>query len=90
MKTTAIIIIGMLLFGAAATYHRYASFNPCDWIEQDFIEQSGMPSLIVQGQMNTRFLMDGIVNPDAYQCIKMWWRLKIDGDIKPKQKPKEK
>jgi len=90
MKTTLIVIVGIILFGVGATYHRYQSFNPCDWIERDLAVQSGMPTLIVQGQIKTWFLMDGVVKPDPYQCIKMWWRLKIDGDLKPVPKPDKK
>ena len=86
MKTTAIIIVVILLFGVGATYHRYHSFNPCDWMEQDLIVQSGLPKLIVQSQIHAKFLLQGIVDPNPYECVKLWWQLKAEGELKPQKK----
>jgi len=89
MKTAAIIIIGILLFGTAATYHRYQSFNPCDWMEQDLIVQSSLPKLVVQGKVKAKFLLQGIIDPTPVQCVKMWWKLKADGDLVPLKMPEQ-
>ncbi len=86
MKTAVIIIVGILLFGAAATYHRYESFDPCDWMEQDLAVQSGLPLLVVQGQVKAKFLLEGVIDPNPYQCIKAWWQLKANGELKAPRK----
>ncbi len=82
MKTAVIIIVGILLFGAAATYHRYESFNPCDWMEQDTAQHTGLPNLVVKAQIKAKFLLLGVVDPNPYQCIKMWWQLKAGGELR--------
>ncbi|MEL0107797.1 MAG: hypothetical protein VW802_12730 [Rhodospirillaceae bacterium] len=87
MKTAAIIIVGILIFGSAATYYRYESFSPCIWMEKDLSKQTGLPTIVVQGQVKAKFLLDGVVNPTRTQCLRMWWKLKADGEISPKTNP---
>jgi len=89
MKTATIIIIGILLFGTAATYHRYESFNPCDWMEQDLTSQTGLPALVVQGQIKAKFFLQGIVTPTRFECLKMWWKLKAEGELTAEPKSEE-
>jgi len=81
MKTAAIIVIGILLFGAGATYHRYGSFSPCVWLEHDLVKQSKLPKLVVKSQIHAKFLLMGITDPRPYECVKMWWKLKADGKL---------
>ena len=78
MKTAAIIIVSILLFGVGATYQRYESFNPCDWMEQDLVAQSGLPILVVHGQVKAKFLLQGVIDPNPYQCIKLAGSWKLD------------
>jgi hypothetical protein len=83
MKNFLLIVVALCLFGTAATYIRYKSFDPCVWIEQDLVRQSGLPKLVVQGQTRARFLAKGIADPTPYQCIKTWWGMRADGTLKP-------
>jgi len=90
MKTTLIVVVGILLFGVGATYHRYESFSPCNWMEQDLARQSKLPMLVIKAQVKAKFLLQGIVEPNPNQCIKMWWQLKADGELKALPKPDKK
>ena len=73
MKTLLVVVV---LLGAAvvATFVRYESLDPCDWIMRDFGEASGLPPLVAQARMRAGFLMQGITEPTAYDCLMEWWR----------------
>ena len=73
-------IIALLLIGAAtATYARYESFSPCDWMAQDLEASSGLPELLVQARIKAHFLLEGITDPDHVDCLLAWWDLRQDG-----------
>ena len=85
MKTFAIVFCGLLIFATVATYVRYGSFSPCDWMEQDLQKQSGLPTIVVKGQIRADFLLQGIVNPGPQECILSWWKWRAAGGLKVKQ-----
>lgn len=78
MKSFLLIVFLLLLAAGGATYARYGSFDPCDWMEQDLAERSGSPRLIVRARIQARFLMDGISDPDLRQCTLAWWRARAE------------
>ncbi len=38
-----LIVIGLAVAATIATYARYGSLDPCDWMEQDLARQTGLP-----------------------------------------------
>lgn len=81
MKSFIILLIVVVVAATTATYGRYQSFNPCDWMEQDMAAQSTLPKLVVQGQIRAYFLVRGLVTPGPYDCLQAWWELRRDGAI---------
>jgi len=77
--TIAVVVLLLLVAAAIATYARYQSFSPCDWMEQDLVERSGQPRLVAQASIRAIFLMRGIVDPSLDQCLVEWWRLRRNG-----------
>jgi len=43
----------------------------------------------VQGKVKAKFLLQGIIDPTPVQCVKMWWKLKADGDLVPLKMPEQ-
>jgi len=74
-----VLSIGLLVAAGIATYARYESLNPCDWIEQDIVRETGLPLLVVRAQVRANFLLDGVSEPDATACLPAWWEYKIEG-----------
>ena len=78
MRIVAILVM-LAIAAAAATYWRYRSFDPCDWMAQDLEAQTGLPSLIVQGRITAYFLLDGITDPGPDDCLFAWWEVRRGG-----------
>ena len=78
MKYIAVMVV-LVVAAGAATFVRYESFSPCDWLEHDMVLQSGLPLLAVQAQIRASFLLDGIAEPNAGQCLDKWWKFRRDG-----------
>lgn len=77
--TTAVLLLAAAAIAAAvATYSRYQSFDPCVWMEQDAAKESSLPRAVVRAKIEAGFLMQGIRNPDAYQCLRAWWKFRAD------------
>jgi hypothetical protein len=75
----ALLVIGLALAATVATYARYESLNPCDWMEQDLARQSGLPLIVVRARIRAEFLLEGITEPTAYDCLSGWWEIRADG-----------
>ena len=75
------LVILALLAGAAAgaTYTRYQSFSPCDWMARDLEATTGLPSLVVQARIKALFLLDGVTDPDPVDCLLAWWDVRQEG-----------
>ncbi len=63
---------------AAATYVQYQSFDPCDWLIRDMAEHSSLPHVVVEARMRADFLLDGVTEPNAEDCLVKWWKLRKD------------
>ena len=76
-----ILVIVLCLAGAAAaaTMVRYGSLQPCDWLDQDAAEETGLPRVVAQAQIRAAFLLEGIADPTHKDCLTAWWDLKADG-----------
>ncbi len=75
----ALLVAGLLLAAVGATFFRYQSLNPCDWMEQDLAESYGLPLLIVRAQIRAAFLLEGVTEPDALDCLLEWWDWRSEG-----------
>ena len=75
--------IGVVLAVAAviATFARYESIDPCEWLEQDMTRALGMPRVVAQARIRAGFMFRGIVEPTSGECLKEWWRLKSEGGL---------
>ena len=78
MRVLAIILF-LVGAAAAATYFRYESLHPCDWMEHDLAEESGLPRLATQVRMRALFALEGIAKPNARNCVQAWWSLRLNG-----------
>ncbi len=74
-----LIVVALIAVAAGGTLFRYGSFHPCEWLEQDVMRTSGFPPVVAQAQIRATFLVNGIVEPSGYDCLRHWWRLKADG-----------
>ena len=79
MRTFSLAGILILLAAAVATYGRYGSYDPCQWMETDMVKSSGLPHLVVRARIKAHFLVDGVTNPDLGQCLMGWWKSRADG-----------
>lgn len=84
MKVVFLIVV---LVGAAAvaTLVRYGSLQPCDWLDHDTAQESGLPRLVAQAQVRAAFLLEGITDPTPGECLTAWWDLKANGAAAAKQ-----
>lgn len=78
MRVTIVILV-LLLAGIGATYARYESLSPCIWMEKDLAARTGLPGIIVKARIQAAFLLRGIAEPDAYECLTEWWSLRSEG-----------
>ena len=78
LKNVLLFSVLLALAAGIATYLRYGSFDPCDWMEQDLAERSGSPRLVARAQIQARFLLDGISDPDLRQCTLAWWEARAE------------
>ncbi len=80
MKNALIVIALLSIAAGAATYYRYASFHPCDWMEQDLAESSGLPRLVMRGKIRAEFMLRGIAEPGPTDCVLAWWDFRANRD----------
>jgi len=73
------IVVALALAAGIATFARYESFDPCDWLEHDMILSLGMPRVVAQARIRAGFMLRGIVEPTSGECLDDWWQLKADG-----------
>ncbi len=78
MRTLLVIAI-LFVAASAATFARYESFSPCDWMARDLEAKTGWPSLAVEARIKAYFLLDGIVDPDPVDCLFAWWGVRREG-----------
>jgi hypothetical protein len=79
-----VLVFVVIAAGIVATYARYGSLHPCDWLHKDMLAASDLPGPpevvepLVEGWITTRFLLDGITEPTALDCLEGWWSFRID------------
>jgi len=78
-----VIVAGLVVAAAIATYARYQSLDPCDWMRQDLAAQSELPQVAVELQISGAFLLDGITDPGPGDCLVKWWEWRREGLPQP-------
>lgn len=73
-----LLVLGLMVAAVVATFFRYQSLHPCDWLEKDMIAASDMPEIWVVARLRARFLMEGITDPSARECLEGWWSFRIE------------
>ncbi len=73
------IVVVLGLAAVIATFARYESFDPCEWLEQDMTRALGMPKVVAQARIRAGFMFRGIVEPTSGECLDDWWQLKAEG-----------
>lgn len=82
MRTALIIVIGIVVAATAATYVRYRSFDPCEWIARDMADRTAIPVIVWQSRIRADFLLQGITDPSASDCVVAWWKERANGVTK--------
>ena len=78
LRTFIAASILIVLAAATATYVEYRSFDPCAWMVQDMAEKAGLRPIAAKARVQGRFLVKGIVRPDAGQCVLAWWAFRSE------------
>ena len=73
-----VVLTGLLIAAVVATYARYQSLDPCDWMMRDLAESSSLPDIVVEARVRSAFLLDGITEPTATDCLSGWWQLRSE------------
>ena len=73
-----LLVMGLMVAAVVATFFRYQSLHPCDWLEKDMIAASDMPEIWVVARLRARFFMEGITDPSALECLEGWWSFRIE------------
>ena len=74
-----VIVAGLIVAAAIATYGRYQSLDPCDGMERDLLAQSELPRVAVELQISAAFLLEGITDPGPGDCLVKWWDWRREG-----------
>ena len=78
MKSFFVGIVIAVVAASVATYYRYGTFDPCDWMEQDLAAHSSMPRIVAKAKVRGELLIDGITQPSFGQCTMAWWKFRAD------------
>ena len=81
MIKTLVLLIGIAIFAAGATFGRYGNFDPCDWTTQDQADTTAVPKIFWEGRLKAKFLVKGITNPSFSECMITWWESRADDAI---------
>ncbi len=74
-----LIAAALALAAVVATFARYDTLYPCGWLQQDMARALGVPPIMAQARVRASFMFRGITEPDGYDCLADWWRLKAKG-----------
>jgi hypothetical protein len=71
-------VVLLALAATTATYFRYHSFDPCNWMAQDMAHHTGLPVVVMEGKVKASFLVRGITEPGPRECVLAWWGERAD------------
>ncbi len=70
----ALLAIGLVIAASAATYARYESLDPCDWLEHDLAQKSGLAWIAKKAEILAKIGLD----PGPTDCLSAWWEFRAD------------
>ena len=73
-----VLLVGLSLAASIATFVRYQSLHPCDWMEQDLSDQWSVPRLVARAKIRAEFLLDGVAEPGPSECLFGWWEMRAE------------
>jgi len=73
-----VLVFALSAAGVAATFARYGSLHPCDWLLHDMVDASDMPEIWVETRIRARFFLDGVSEPGVVDCLDGWWTFRIE------------
>ncbi len=79
LGTFVILLVVFLLAGSVATLVEYGSLHPCSWLRTDASRESELPDALVEARLRAIFLLRGVTNPGATDCVTEWWRVRRRG-----------
>ena len=79
VKKYLIIFCALMIAAVAATYARYQSLHPCDWMQQNMVQTYDLPALLIRARIRAAFLLDGVFDPTPGDCLLKWWEFKAEG-----------
>lgn len=74
-----VLVAGAAVAAVVATWVRYDSLHPCDWLERDVAKRFGVPPLVAEAKVRAEFLVSGVTEPSAGNCLTAWWDFKANG-----------
>jgi hypothetical protein len=78
MRYALAVIVVLSAAASTATYVRYQSFDPCQWMALDVANDTKQPGTVVAARIRAAFLVDGIITPSPVDCIQAWWKYRAD------------
>lgn len=78
-----VLVAAAVVAAVIATLVRYESLHPCDWLEQDVAARLGVPPLVAEAKLRAEFLVSGVTEPAAGDCLTAWWDFKANGELAP-------
>lgn len=69
----------LVIAGLVATFVRYGSVNPCEWLILDTARLRGLPLIVAETRVRAAFMVRGTTSPGYTQCLTAWWDLRADG-----------
>lgn len=73
-----VLAVGAVIAAVIATFVRYQSLYPCDWLKHDTAARLGVPPLVAEAKVRADFLVKGVTDPTAGQCLTAWWDFKAN------------
>jgi len=74
-----VLVAGVTVAAVIATLVRYESLHPCDWLQRDVATRLGVPPLVAEAKVRAEFLVSGVAEPSAGDCLTAWWDFKANG-----------
>lgn len=81
MIKSIFLLIGIAIFASGATFGRYGNFDPCDWTAQDQAGATSIPKIVWAGQLQAKFLVQGIARPSFSDCTLAWWESRAEDAV---------
>lgn len=73
-----VIVAVLMVMAVTATQARYGSLDPCEWTIRDMATKTDQPEVLIRARVRGLFMIEGVVNPDYFDCLRGWWAFRLD------------